>query len=137
MSVRKELLRAGVLVSVRREEESFMIFSIKAVLFSSKTLLHGTEQWQGPDRRVLTSWTPQISAQNHPYFNTTRPLSQQELDSYALSTYYGHYAIKQRRLKGMFQRHQGGLQPPLAPPQDPVEVESSDEEDNMPEMIPF
>ena len=83
----------------------------RPVLFSSRTLLHGTEQWQGPERRILTSWTPQIASQNHPYFNTTLglygflpPLSPQELDSYALSTYYGHYAVKQRRLKGKFAR---------------------------------
>ena len=61
---------------------------------------------------------------NHPYFNITLglygflpPVSPQELDSYALSTYYGHYAVKQRSLNGMFARHAGPLRPlwPLRP----------------------
>ena len=84
----------------------------RPILFSSRSLLHGTEQWQGPERRILTSWTPQLATQNHPYFNVTLglygflpPESTQEMDSYALSTYYGHYAVKQCRLRNMFRRH--------------------------------
>ena len=115
----------------------------RPILFSSKTLLHGTEWWQGTERRVLTSWVPQITSQDFPYFNTTLrlygflpPLQQLELDQYALSTYYGHYAVKQRHLSSLFTRHLGELRPPLIGPQDIIEVESSDEED-MPEMVTF
>ena len=115
----------------------------RPILFSSRTLLHGTERWQGTERRVLTSWVPQIAAQNYPYINTTLglygflpPLQQLELDQYALSTYYGHYAVKQRHLSSLFTRHLGELRPPLIGPQDTIEVESTDEED-MPETVAF
>ena len=108
----------------------------------SRVLLHGTEQWHGHERRILTSWAPQIASQNNPYFNTTLglhgfvpPLSPQELDSYALPTYYGHYAVKQRRHQGMFQRHRGPLHPPLAPLQ-VIEITSSEDE-GMPEVLTF
>ena len=45
--------------------------------------------------------------------------------------------MKQRRLKGMFARHAGPLMPPLAPPQEPIQVESSDDDEDIPQVVPF
>ena len=82
----------------------------KAVIFSGKTLLHGTERWSDGERIIVNAWCPQLAVNNTDYFNTILhlrglqpPCRGKDLDDFALATYYGHHVVKQLRLRESLQ----------------------------------
>ena len=77
----------------------------RPVVFSSKVLLHGTEKWDGEERKVLTAFTPQVSVNTCPNFRAELealgfrpPLDASEMETFALSTYYGDRIVRQTSL---------------------------------------
>ena len=99
----------------------------KAILFSGKTLLHGTERWNDGERIIVNAWCPQLATSNTEYFNTILhlrgmqpPRKGSDLDEFSLSTFYGHHVVRQLTLGQT-------LQPP--PPDLTVFSSSSESED--------
>ena len=77
----------------------------RPVVFSSKVLLHGTEKWDGEERKVLTAFTPQVSVNTCPNFRAELetwgfrpPLDASVMETFALSTYYGDRVVRQTNL---------------------------------------
>ena len=82
----------------------------RAVVFSGRTLLHGTERWSDGERIIVNAWCPQLAVGNTDYFNTILhlrgmqpPRRGRDLDDFALVTYYGHHVNKQLKLQESLQ----------------------------------
>ena len=100
----------------------------KAVIFSGRTLLHGTERWSDGERIILNAWCPQLAVNNSDYFNTILhlrgmqpPRRSKDLDDFALATYYGHHVVRQLSLRESLQ--------PRPSPELVTSSSSSDSED--------
>jgi len=108
--------------------------SYRPVLFSSRALLHGTEKWSGPERKILTAFTPQLSEQAGSHFSERLaalgfvPLSAHPGATLLnRSTFYGHRVLRQLDVRTQLDEPLRTHKRPLETPT--VFAVSSDEED--------